>query len=175
MDRALASALNIRPHLAALYDVVDYRLNSIDLTKMMLYMIDIAPVEALPLLASQFHVSGVEGWKFASTTQMKRNLLKSAIELHRYKGTPYSIKEALSKLGYPGAYFQEGVSDFYDGTHTHDGSTTKGSEGWAKFKAFVPVDDPNNVPADVQAMITAIINEYKPVRCELISIMYIQN
>jgi len=50
----------------------------------------------LDLLAWQFHI---EGYDQAQTTQEKRNLIKNAIELHRYKGTPYAIKKVFQALG----------------------------------------------------------------------------
>jgi len=50
----------------------------------------------LDLLAWQFHV---EGYDLAKTVEEKRNLVKNAIELHRYKGTKYAVQKALSILG----------------------------------------------------------------------------
>ena len=50
----------------------------------------------LDLLAWQFHV---EGYDLAKTLEEKRNLVKNAIELHRYKGTKYAVQKALSILG----------------------------------------------------------------------------
>ncbi len=53
----------------------------------------------LDLLAWQFHV---EGYDLAKTIEEKRNLIKNAIELHRYKGTPYAVKKVLSTLNLGG-------------------------------------------------------------------------
>jgi len=55
--------------------------------------------ELLDLLGRQFHI---EGWELAKTVEEKRRLVKSAIELHRYKGTPYAIKKVLEALGLVG-------------------------------------------------------------------------
>ena len=57
---------------------------------------------ALPHLAEQFHVLGNEGWLFANTEQEKRALIKNAIELHRYKGTKYSLEKVLEILNLNG-------------------------------------------------------------------------
>jgi phage tail P2-like protein len=46
----------------------------------------------LDLLGWQFHI---EGYEKAQNIQEKRNLIKNAIELHRYKGTLYAIKKVL--------------------------------------------------------------------------------
>ena len=55
--------------------------------------------ELLDLLGWQFHI---EGWDLAKTVEEKRKLIKSAIELYRYKGTPYAIKKVLEALGLQG-------------------------------------------------------------------------
>ena len=55
--------------------------------------------EILDLLAWQFHI---EGYELATTIGEKRNLVKKAIELHRYKGTKYAILEVLKALNLEG-------------------------------------------------------------------------
>ena len=61
--------------------------------------IDELPEQALDLLAWQLHI---EGYELATSIEEKRNLIKRAIQLHRYKGTPYAIKEVLRALGLEG-------------------------------------------------------------------------
>ncbi|MBX0311243.1 MAG: phage tail protein I [Sulfurihydrogenibium sp.] len=56
---------------------------------------EITDENLLDLLAWQFHI---EGYNKAQDIQEKKNLIKSAIELHRYKGTPYAIKKVLQSL-----------------------------------------------------------------------------
>jgi len=60
---------------------------------------EIEDEELLDLLAWQFHV---EGYELAKTVEEKRNLVKNAIELHRYKGTKYAVKKVLSTLNLGG-------------------------------------------------------------------------
>lgn len=50
----------------------------------------------LTQLAWQFHVMGVEGWDYAAGTEQRRALVENAIELHRYKGTPWAVRMALA-------------------------------------------------------------------------------
>ncbi len=57
---------------------------------------EIEDEKLLDLLAWQFHI---EGYDQAQTIQEKRNLIKNAVELHRYKGTPYAIKKVFQALG----------------------------------------------------------------------------
>ena len=61
--------------------------------------IDQLPEPVLDLLAWQFHI---EGWELASSIDEKRALIKSAIELHRYKGTKWAIKKVLEALNLSG-------------------------------------------------------------------------
>jgi len=78
-----------------LNELID-RLGTLDLTPLLVYIIDHVDSSALPHLAWQFHI---EGWELARTEQEKRNLIKKAIELHRYKGTLLGIKTACQLAG----------------------------------------------------------------------------
>lgn len=175
IHRPLASAVNAVPHLAAFHDIVKKRLDDIDKSIALVNMIDTVPAVALPLLARQFHAMGFEGWRFASTDAERRKLLRKSIELHRFKGTPWSIKEALRTIGYDHVEFQEGVDKVLDGTWVLDGSVTLGSEGWAKFRAFVWVDDLLAITTEISDLIVGIILEYKPARCHLMDITFYSN
>jgi len=53
---------------------------------------EITDENLLDLLGWQFHI---EGYEKVQDIQEKRNLIKNAIELHRYKGTLYAIKKVL--------------------------------------------------------------------------------
>jgi len=84
---------------AGILDEVFSELTEQDLQKLFVYAIDSQPEEVLDWLAWQFHV---EGYDLAKTVEEKRNLVKSAIELHRYKGTKYAVEKALSSLSLDG-------------------------------------------------------------------------
>lgn len=174
MSRPIASAINAIPHLAAFYDVVRARLDSIDKSVALVNMIDTAPAAALPYLARQFHVMGFEGWRFATTDDQRRAVLRRSIELHRYKGTPWSIKEALRSIGYNDVSFQEGVDKVLDGSWVLDGSVTLGATGWAKFKVNIGVEDPDSITEEMSDIVAGVILEYKPARCHMISMTFYQ-
>ena len=87
-----------------------------DLKPLMIYAFDHVIAKLLPLLAEQFHILGDEGWNFAQTEQEKRNLLKSAIDIHRYKGTKYALKKVLETLNMSGdirEWFEYGGEPFH--------------------------------------------------------------
>jgi phage tail P2-like protein len=96
----------------------------------------------LDLLAWQFHI---EGYEQAQTIQEKRNLIKNAIELHRYKGTPYAVKKVFQALG-----LDASLQEWFD----YDGVPYK-------FKVLVKsiIQD-----GDTYIRLTKLINEYKNVR-----------
>lgn len=67
--------------------------------ELLVYLVDNAQEALLPRLAEQFHVSGDEGWLLASDDAKRRELIKRAIELHRYKGTRWALTEVFRVLG----------------------------------------------------------------------------
>ena len=74
------------------------RISHIDLTPLLVYLIDSVDASVLPYLAEQFSVLN-EGWQYAKTDAARRRLLHRAIDLHRYKGTPWAVETALEVLG----------------------------------------------------------------------------
>ena len=172
MDRALASSLCNIPHLSVFYDIVSDRIAAMDVSTLLMNMIDTAPATALPYLANQFGVAGVRGWKFMATDAQKRELLKNSMKLGAKSGTPWSIREVLRIAGYPNVEFQEGISYMLDGSWNLNGARTLGSEGWAQFNVTVDVIDPAHVPPSVVTKITEIINEYKPARSHLNELIF---
>lgn len=96
-DFALPSSLAQDMHYQALNRLLD-RLDSLDLTKVLIYWLDDVDASALPHLAKQFHILGLEGWDYAVTEADKRSLLKQAVELHRYKGTPWAVRRGMQRI-----------------------------------------------------------------------------
>nr|BDD43905.1 hypothetical protein 3 [bacterium] len=84
------------------FDDLCSRLNSLETDRLLVYLVDNVDASALPLLAEQFHILGNEGWLYATTEQEKRDLIKNAIELHRYKGTKYALRKVLEILNLNG-------------------------------------------------------------------------
>jgi len=107
MDNDLALVPHtIRDNTASAFAKVSARMDEIDLTQLLIYIVDRAPAEVLPYLAEQFHVLGYEGWNYANTDPKKRALLKEALPLHRYKGTVWAVERALTLLGLPARLWQ---------------------------------------------------------------------
>ena len=78
------------------------RFNALNLESVLTSIIDNVPSDVLPHLAEQYHVTGNEGWLQAVTEEEKRNLIKSSIKMHRYKGTKYALEEIFKVLDITG-------------------------------------------------------------------------
>ena len=119
-----------------------------------MYLIDTVDSSALEALAWQYDVLGNKGYNVANTDLLKRSIIKKALELHRYKGTVWSLKEALKSVGYGEAVITEG-----------DGSS------WANFSLLVDMNGRMLNVLEVDNLVK-MINEYKPERCTLVGIIY---
>ena len=129
---------------------VKQQLDTVDISKVLVYMIDQVDSRALPLLADQFDVLGYKGMRLAQTEADQRNLIKKAIELHRYKGTIYGVKEAMKAVGFADAQIVEHVSGH-----------------WANFSVNL-LNAGVGITADTIANLIKMINEYKNTRSNLV-------
>ncbi len=99
-----------------LANIAAERFAQLDMTTLLVYLVDVVDASALPSLAEQFHVQGLEGWLFASNEQEKRELIKQSIELHKYKGTAWAVRRVLEILSLPGAiteWFEYGGKAYF--------------------------------------------------------------
>lgn len=130
-------------------------LADIDLTKLLVYIIDDVDSSAIPALAEQFDVLGYKGMRMAQTESAQRTLIKNAIVLHKYKGTEWAIQQALESIGFTDIRIKKGIADGYD--------------HWAKFG--IEITNTNIVLTDQSlADILAVVNEYKRAVCVLMDI-----
>lgn len=115
-DLQLPPALASDERFTLLCELLQEEMASLDINAMLVYLIDVVPAQVLPYLADQFHVSGLEGWRFARTVQERRSLIKRAVELHRFKGTGWAVEQVLVTLGLEGRvleWFEYGGEPYY--------------------------------------------------------------
>lgn len=149
MADAVPSILALDPRFGPLAQLSE-RLAGLDLSRLLVYLVDLVEPDALPFLGEQFHIMGWEGWDFAGDDAARRALIKSAIELHRYKGTPWAIKQALAKIGIDRLTLVEHP----EGAH------------WAEFDVEITVVD-RPLTEDIYPQISVLVDTYKPVRSHL--------
>jgi phage tail P2-like protein len=154
-DTILPGSIAVYPHLLAFDIAFKNQLEKIPLEKLLVYMVDKVPEEALPILAEQLDVLGYKGMRLAATVQDKRNLIKRAIELHRYKGTIWAIEEALKSVGFNNAQIIEHVNSH-----------------WAKFSVDLTA---SGVTLTSQGLADALamVREYKNARSQLEAIQIV--
>lgn len=105
------------------------------------------PVELLPWLAWAL---SVDEWDEAWTEAQKRAQVLGAIALHRKKGTPWAVKQALQRAGVEMARLIERI----DGAH------------WAEFDVDISVVD-RPLTEETITRAVALINAYKAARSHL--------
>jgi len=156
----LADSISHVPHLAAFDLMVNARMNEIEIENLLVYIIDSVQASALPHLARQFDVEGFRGYGLATTDEQRRSIIKQAIELKRYMGTVWAIRQAMISVGYTDAQLIEGVD-------TGDVDTD-----WARFKIESVLGDTVGVEGSSQTELAALVREYKPARSVLEGISY---
>jgi len=170
-NNLLASGISNIPHLAVFDEVAKARMEAIQLEALLVYLIDIVDASALPVLAEQFDIQGVKGFGFAQTEAERRDMVKNALELHRFKGTPWAIREALRRIGLIVDVIEERVfaGTQRNGTVRRDGAVERQSQGhWTFFRVFFDAVANPNITAAQFADAFAIIQEYKNARSHLI-------
>ncbi len=173
MDNLIADSIKNVPHLAAFDELAANRLDGIDISPVLINLIDTVPASALPALAEQFDVLGFKGYKFANTESDKRDLIKRAVELHRYKGTPWAIKESLKSINIMDATILEGIFHFvYNGLYVYDGSASYGEVQWPQFRVLVDASSLSLVNMALYRDIIILVEEYKNVRSHLVDISF---
>lgn len=122
----------------------------IALKPLMFLFIDECDVRILPLLAKAFHIEGLEGWLFASSDKEKRNLLKEALLIHRYKGTKAALKRVLRVINVTGT-----IEEWFE---------NRGRPMY--FKVLLEVFD-KPLTLETETRLIQLINEFKNVRSKL--------
>lgn len=112
------------------------RISETDLSPLLVYLVDTVNVTVLRSLAEQFSLIG-DGWELAETELARRQLLKGAIELHRYKGTPWAVRQVFRMLDLGEIEIEEGRSGYCrDGTRRREGFAMRGErhDNWAWYR-----------------------------------------
>ncbi|HGY3718487.1 TPA: phage tail protein I [Citrobacter gillenii] len=143
-----------------LANIAAERFAQIDLTTLLVYLVDLVDASALPSLAEQFHVQGLEGWLFATNEQEKRELIKQAIELHKYKGTVWAVRRVLEILSLPGTiseWFEYGGKAYFFKVEIE--LINKGMDENLFNNLVDLIHEYKNVRSKLEALIVWIINQ----------------
>lgn len=134
------------------------RISDIDLSPLLVYLVDTVNATALPHLAEQLHLLG-EGWQFARDDDERRRLLKRAVELHRYKGTRWAIQQVLETLALSGQiseWFEYGGQPYHFRINVD--LATRGIDE-ATFDALVAlITEYQNVRSHLELLSLSLVN-----------------
>lgn len=157
----------------AFNELID-RLGQIQLDQLLINLVDNVTAGALPHLAEQFHITGLEGWSLCTTDDERRSLIKRAIWLHRKKGTPWAVKEGLKGVGYGGAAISERQPALnYNGSEIFSGAEGYGAgANWARFRILLDLGENRGVSTSETDLIRAVVNEWKNERSHLDAITF---
>ncbi|MGB9380385.1 phage tail protein [Candidatus Binatus sp.] len=99
------------------------------------------------------------------TEAAQRDLLKSAIGLHRFRGTPWAIKQALASLGWATVTLLEGQTSW-------GGVAYPSGQGWAVFRVMIDLAAGQGVSIGAASTAAAAANFFKPARAWLDSVWF---
>lgn len=157
-DQPLPPALAGDERFSLLCELLNQALADLDLNVMLVYLIDLVKPSLLPNLADQFSLLDEAAWGLAESEEAKRNLIKNASELHRFKGTPWAIREIIRLLGFGEVTLQEGL---------HAQPSTEAS-AWPLYRVVL-----KRVITNDQAMLLRrLLLSIAPARCRLVSLDY---
>lgn len=125
------------------------------------------PAAFLPYLAAEV---SVDGWELAESDDARRALIKSAIQLHQKRGTPWAIREVIRRLGFGEVTLVEGRSvRRRDGTARRNGDYLHGDPtAWAQY--IVKLSRP--ITRDQAENLKAVLERYAPQRSMLAALDY---
>lgn len=146
------------------------RMNDADVARLMPRLINLVAPEHLVMLAESRSILGADGYWLAESDQMRRRLIKGAYELHRYKGTPWAIREIVRRLGFGEVQIIEGMGNKrHNGEITRDGRYAHGhSDRWAHYRIIMA----NVITNDQAALLRHTLRAFAPARCVLAALDY---
>ncbi len=162
----IASGVSDNELARAFSELVADRWDNWDLAPFMAYLVDICTPEALPYLAEQFNVDGLQGFAMAENEQQQRDIIKRSIALHKYLGTPWAIREACRTVGFPVIVLEEGVTAIPDGPTSPD--------DWARFRVLVEADQGRHITKDDARKLRLFVEFYKNERSHLVALGFFQ-
>ncbi len=136
-------------------------MNKLDNSKVMTTLVELIDDDFISLLEEKWSVTGYDGSFLAESDRSKRGLIKVAVELHRYKGTPWSIREVLRRLGFGEIEIDEGLKAR---TYEHKFvQTIPLSDKWAYYA--IRLNQP--ITNDQAQQLRKILRNFAPARCTL--------
>jgi len=100
------------------------------------------------------------------TETSQRELVENAVPLHRFRGTPWAIKQALASLGWTQVTLLEGQTSW-------GGDAYPSNQGWAVFRVMIQLENGQGVSAGAASTALAAVTFFKPARAWIDSIWFV--
>lgn len=153
------------PKYTALADL-SKRCKTLPISQIMTTIVDLLGDEFMPLLAEKWSVTGYDGEFLAESDSSKRALIQTAVELHRYKGTPWAIREVIRRLGFGEVEIDEGLRNReYEHSIV---ANIREQDRWAYYAVRLAQPITN----EQTALIRKILRNFAPARCTLAALDY---
>ena len=146
------------------------RLDLTELPQLMPRLVDLVVPEHLPLLAESRSILGADGYWLAESDETRRKLIRGAYQLHRYKGTPWAIREIVRRLGFGEVEITEGYGNKrHNGEIVRNGRHAYGhSDRWAHYRITMP----HAITNDQADLLRHTLSAFAPARCVLAALDY---
>lgn len=149
------------------------RSSDINLPIATLYNPELCPAHLLPWLAWAL---SVEQWDQNAPESIKREIIKTSVEIHRKKGTVGSVKKILASAGFPDAVIVENNNNsgsiYYNASVNHDSSEAYSSfnpnDNWAVYNVVLP----NAITNKQARIVKRLLAITAPARCHLAALDY---
>lgn len=160
------------PRFTVWADLVHSRFDHLPIRHIFKSLTAVVPTLLLPWQADEKRLTGVNGWNLAVTDHQKRELIKGAVELHAYKGTAWSIREIIRRLGYGEIILDTHLNSInYDGKAIHNGHYFYGDKyRWSLYRVTLNVTITN----EEARFIREVLRYFAPAHCSLLSLDYSQ-
>lgn len=161
--------LDKSPNAKVLADI-SLRLENIDFTNLSTLFLNLTDDKFLDILAEAKSVEGFDGLFLAKTPKEKKEIIKASLELHRRKGTPFSIREILRKLGFGEVILIEGLSNVKrNKTIKRNAAAMRGDD---KSWAYYSIEFNRRISKQDAIFIREVLRNYAPTRSVLASMVF---
>lgn len=144
--------------------------NKLDLSEkrqIMTNLVELLDDKWIEILAEKWSVTGYDGLFVAENDGSKRQLVRNAVKLHRYKGTPWAIRDVLRQLGFGEVEIDEGLKVRNYESHRIVASIPQ-DERWAAYA--IRLNQPITNEQSVE--IRKVLLNFAPARCVLAVLDY---
>lgn len=135
--------------------------------QIMTSLVELLDDKWIELLAEKWSVTGYDGLFVAESESSKRQLVRNAVKLHRYRGTPWAIRDVLRQLGFGEIEIDEGLKARNYDSH-QEVTRIPQDERWAAYA--IRLNQP--ITNEQSAEIRKVLLNFAPARCILAVLDY---